>query len=110
MSDVSSPAPRPVSLVTIAFVFFSFAIFALLARYAYSHHRPAAPQNEVAEHLSKDAAWKATPALRAQYLADLRAAQAKQAATYAWVDQKAGIVQVPIDRAIELVIKDHAAH
>ena len=107
MSDVSSPAPRPVSLVTIAFVFFSFAIFALLARSAYVHHRSPAPQNEAAEHLSKDAAWKA---MRAQYLADLRAAQAKQASSYAWVDQKAGIVQVPIDRAIELVIKDHAAH
>ena len=32
--------------------------------------------------------------------------QAKQAASYAWVDQKAGVVQLPIDRAMELT----AAH
>jgi hypothetical protein len=28
--------------------------------------------------------------------------------TYGWVDRKAGIVHIPIDRAMELVVKEHA--
>jgi hypothetical protein len=50
--------------------------------------------------------WKATPASRKESLLALREKQAKQAASYAWVDQKAGVVQLPIDRAMELI----AAH
>jgi hypothetical protein len=51
-------------------------------------------------------AWKATPASRKEALLALREKQAKQAASYAWVDQKAGVVQLPIERAMELT----AAH
>jgi hypothetical protein len=109
MSDVSTPAPRPVSFATILVVFISFAIFALAARSIYSHHMSQAPQNEVPENLSKDMAWRATPEDRRKYLADLKEKQQAQANSYAWVDQKAGIVQVPIERAEELVIQDNAA-
>ena len=109
MSDVPVPTPRPVSFITIVVVFFSLAIFALTARVVYSHHLSALPQNEVPEKLSKDMQWRATPAARRAYLAELRQKQAAQAASYGWVDQKAGIVQVPIERAKELVIQDNAA-
>jgi len=37
------------------------------------------------------------------------AKQEKQAASYGWVDRKAGIVQVPIERAMELVVQDYSA-
>ena len=68
-----------------------------------------APQNEIPENLTKDMAWRATPEDRRKYLADLKEKQQAQANSYAWVDQKAGIVQVPIERAEELVIQDNAA-
>ena len=109
MSDVSVPTPRPVSFATIVVVAVAFAIFALLARSLYTHHQAQAPQNEVPDNLSKDMAWRATPEDRRKYLADLKAKQEFQATHYAWVDQKAGIVQVPLDRAAELVIQDNAA-
>ena len=60
----------------------------------------------VPDNLGKDQAWRATPALRRAYLADLRKAQAKQAQSYAWVDQKKGVVQIPIDQAMDLVIAE----
>jgi hypothetical protein len=37
------------------------------------------------------------------------AKQQKQAASYAWVDRKAGVVQLPIDRAMELVVQQYGA-
>jgi hypothetical protein len=57
---------------------------------------------------AEDQRWKMTPEGRAKHLADARAHEAEQAGTYGWVDQKAGIVRLPIDRAIELTVRDHA--
>jgi hypothetical protein len=47
------------------------------------------------------------PALQSHPVGDLRAmkaAQAKQLNSYAWVDRQHGIVQVPIERAMQLVV------
>ncbi len=47
------------------------------------------------------------PALQSDPVGDLRkleAAQAKQLHGYAWVDREHGIVQVPIERAMQLVV------
>jgi len=107
MSDQPDPAPRPVSLVAVAALFVLLSLFGLITLRVYTHHRPAAPQNEAPENLSKDLAWKATPESRKAALADLRAKQALQAVSYGWVDQKAGIVQLPISRAMELVVEAH---
>jgi hypothetical protein len=110
MSEPSAPAPRPVSLVAVAAVFILLSVFAVMAERAYLRGRPAAPQNEAPDNLSKDLAWRATPETRRQYLADLRQKQKKQAETYAWVDQKAGVVQLPIDRAMDLIVEEQGAH
>jgi hypothetical protein len=107
MSDQPDPAPRPVSLVAVAALFVLLSLFGLITLRVYTHHRPAAPQNEAPENLSKDLAWKATPESRKAALADLRAKQALQAVSYGWVDQKAGVVQLPISRAMELVVEAH---
>ena len=108
MSDTTAPSPRPVSLVTTLFVLALFAIFAVVVS---RYYQPAAiaPQNQAAENLPKDLAWKATPASRKDALIALREKQAKQAATYAWVDQKAGVVQLPIERAMELTVERYGA-
>ncbi len=107
MTDAPTPAPRPVSLVAVIGIFVLLSVFGLLARRAYERHGSIAPQNEAADNLPKDLAWRATPVARRQALADLRAKQAAQATTYAWVDKKAGVVQLPISRAVELVIEEH---
>ena len=111
MSDahVPTPAPRPVGFFTILMVFVSLAVFAWVARYAYLHHRAPATQNEAPENLSKDQQWRATPELRRAYLVELKDKQSKQLGSYGWVDQKNGIVQVPLERAKELVIQDYAS-
>lgn len=108
MSNPPSLSPRPVSLVTIVFVFALFAAFLLMVSRYYTPVA-ASPQNQAAENLPKDLDWKATPASRQAALASLKEKQAKQAASYAWVDQKAGVVQLPIARAMELTVQEFGA-
>jgi|SRR5580698_3067703 hypothetical protein len=106
MTEPTAPAPRPVSTIAVVAVFILLSLFGLMARKFYLHGIAPAPQNEVPDNLDKNSAWRATPADRRQYLIDLRKAQAKQAESYAWVDQKKGVVQIPIDRAMDLVIAE----
>jgi hypothetical protein len=107
MSDLIPTKPRPVSLVAVLAILGCFALFLVPVRLLYLRHLPPAPQNEAPEALSKDLAWKATPGDRRDYLAALVAKQEKQASSYAWVDRKAGIVQVPVDRAMELIVQQY---
>jgi hypothetical protein len=108
MSDSAAPDPRPVSLVTILAIFGCFALFLILVGFAYNSHPPAyIPETEVADSLGDDLRWQATPESRREYLLELRAKQEKQASSYGWVDQKNGIVQLPLDRAMELVVRDY---
>ena len=107
MIDPTAPAPRPVSLVAVAAIFILLSVFGVVAMRVYFPGRPPAPQNEVPDHLSKDMAWRATPESRRAYLADLKKKQADQGAAYGWVDQKAGVVQLPIARAMELVVQEN---
>jgi len=106
MSDPSANSPRPVSLIVKLFVLALSAVF-LVVVWRFYHPATVAPQNEAAENLPKDLEWKATPETRQAALAALREKQAKQAASYAWVDQKAGVVQLPVDRAMELVVEQY---
>ena len=105
MSDHAENS-RPVSLVTTLFIFALFGLFAWVV-VRYYHPTAVAPQNSVAENLPKELAWKATPATRKEALKELRAKQAAQASAYAWVDQKAGVVQVPIERAMQLTAEKY---
>jgi hypothetical protein len=109
MSD-SAPSPRPVSLVAILAILGCFALFLVPLYYGYVKHRPAGwfiPESGPADKLGSSDAWQATPAARKAYLTQLRAGQDKQLETYAWVDRKAGVVQLPIDRAMELVVQQY---
>jgi hypothetical protein len=108
MSDTISTPARPVSLVTIVFVFALFAAFLLVVRYFYTP-TSLAPQVVAPENLTKDLEWKATRESRRATLAELRDGQIKQGAGYGWVDQKTGVVRLPIERAMELTARDFAA-
>ncbi|MCX6952369.1 MAG: hypothetical protein NTV51_09415 [Verrucomicrobia bacterium] len=108
MSDSPANSPRPVALITVAFIFALAAIGVAVVSYTYKA-APAAPQNSPAENLPKDLAWKATPATRKEALVALKEKQAKQAASYGWVDQKAGVVQLPIQRAMQLTAEQYGS-
>lgn len=108
MSEPVSQPARPVSLFTIVFLFVLFGAFIFVARHYY-HPNAAPPQTLEPENFSKDLAWKATRDSRRKELIDLRQQQIAQGQSYAWVDQKAGIVQLPIERAMELTAQKYGA-
>jgi hypothetical protein len=100
MSD--SPAnfsfPHRTPVFTALIVIACFAAFAWLAKKIYSPHAYAVQQVEGVR----------TPADRQKLLAEHREKEQAGAAGYAWIDQKTGVVRVPIDRAMELTVRAHA--
>jgi hypothetical protein len=106
MSDSSA---KSVSWVSVAAVFGCFALFLLLVRLGYLSQSTPAPYAVAPEGSPEELAWKATPADRRKYLADLRNKQHEQATSYAWVDKTKGIVQLPLDRAMELTVQEFSA-
>lgn len=108
MSDISAPPARPVSLFTVVFLFAVFAAFLLVIRYFY-HPASSSAFNASADNMSKDLEWRANSDARRKTLNDLREAEAKKTASYGWVDQKAGAVQLPIEHAMELTARDLAS-
>jgi hypothetical protein len=108
MSDMPVTPARPVSLFTILFLFAVFAAFLLVIRYFY-HPATTTAFNAAPDNISKDFEWRANSANRRKTLQELRDTQAAQNSSYGWVDQKAGVVRLPIERAMELTAQDLAA-
>ncbi len=108
MSDTSATPARPVSLFTIVFLLAVFAAFLLVIRWFY-HPAQTAAFNAPAENLSKDLAWRADSDARRKTLREAHEADAKKAVSYGWVDEKAGVVQLPIERAMELTAQKYGA-
>ncbi len=90
--------PRRTPVFTPVLVLLAFALFGWLA---YRVYIPRA-------YRIAPVAGVLTPADRQALLAEHRVKEAAEAASYGWVDQKAGLVRLPIDRAIELTVKEHA--
>lgn len=101
MSDHNDMPARSVSIFVVAFVVALLASFLYLVSRSYS---PVAvsPQNAAAEKLPKDLEWRATAAARRATLNGIREEEAKNATSYGWVDQKAGVVRLPLERAVQL--------
>jgi hypothetical protein len=104
MSDTTST--RPVSVITTLFVLALFAVFFLAVRFYY---KPTTTAAFVAtpDNFSKDLEWKATRESRQKTLADAQKAEAERIGSYSWADQKAGVVRLPIDRAMELTAQQY---
>lgn len=99
MSDSSNFSfPHRTPVFTTVLVLVLFALFGWLARKVYM---PGAERVDPIEGVR-------TPADRKAILTEKLAKEHTEATNYAWVDQKAGIVRLPIDRAIELTVRDHA--
>jgi hypothetical protein len=108
MSETPVTPARPVSLFTIFFLFAVFAAFLLVIRYFYKPSTTSA-FNATPDNISKDLEWRANAANRRETLKQLRETEARQTAGYGWVDQKAGVVRLPIERAMELTAGDLAS-
>jgi hypothetical protein len=100
MSDSSAQFsfPHRTPVFTALVVILCFAAFVWLAKKIYTPH---AAEVQAVEGVR-------TPKERADLLKEHRTKEAADATSYAWVDQKAGVVRLPIDRAIELTVRDHA--
>ncbi len=90
--------PHRTPVFTTVLVLVLFALFGWLARKVY------APSAHVVDKVE----GVRTPAERKTLLTEHQAKDQVAATTYGWVDQKAGIVRLPLDRAIELTARDHA--
>jgi len=99
MSD-SAPFsfPHRTPVFTTVIVLVAFALFGWLARKVYAPHAFTVDKIEGVR----------TPADRKALLAEKLAKEHPAATSYAWIDQKAGTVRLPIERAIELTVRDHA--
>ena len=100
MSDSTSnfSFPHRTPVFTTVLVLVCMAVFGWLARKVY------APQARAVDKIE----GVRTPADRAALLAEHRAKEHAESTTYGWVDQKAGVVRLPVDRAMELTVQEHA--
>jgi hypothetical protein len=96
---MSEPSPKSASLPTVLAVLACFALFFLVVYYVYVPRQTGAFVGDGIR----------TAEQRKANLAELHAKEVKQATSYGWVDQKAGTVHLPIDRAMELTVQHYAA-
>lgn len=95
-SNFSFPHRTPVFTTVVVLV--CFAAFGWLA---WKYYTPYAYAVDKVDGVK-------TPADRKDLLEKNRQKERDESVGYVWVDQKAGIVRLPIDRAIELVAREHA--
>ena len=100
MSDSSSnfSFPHRTPVFTTIIVLVCFALFGWLALKIYLPRASTVVKVEGVK----------TPEERKALLEKNRQKEHTDSTTYGWVDQKAGLVRLPIDRAIELTVREHA--
>lgn len=86
---------RPASLFSVLAILCCFGLFFLLVYLAYLPKQTGA-YDQIGSYTSTE---------RLEKLSELRANEIEQSSSYAWIDQPAGIVQLPIERAMELTVQ-----
>ena len=84
------------------------ALSALVVTVSFLHRAPAPATADLSAVAEADR-WKFTGEGRAKHLADMRAREAQAAASFAWLDEKKGVVRLPLALAEEITIKEIAA-
>ncbi|MFA6289468.1 MAG: hypothetical protein WC661_18965 [Opitutaceae bacterium] len=93
---MSDAAPsKPSFGLTLVAAIGGFVIFVVILLVVYLPKQPAPLGDGIK-----------TPEQRKTALSELRANETKAATGYAWVDQAKGVVQLPLDRAVELTLRD----
>lgn len=96
-SPVARPRASRAPLVSVLGIFALFALFLALVYYVYLPRTTGAfPDDGIR-----------TAEQRRKALAELRTKEAQLLTGYAWADQKAGVVQLPLDRAKELTLQQY---
>ncbi len=98
-SPFSYAFPQRTPIFTTVLVLLCFAVFGWLA---YKIYVPKAYPVVKVEGVK-------SPAERKHALAELRQAEQVATTTYGWADRSAGVVRLPIDRAMSLVVKEVSA-
>ena len=96
---MSEPSTNRSSLVSVLAIFALFALFIVVAYYIYVPGKTGAYDGDGIHTVEQ----------RQKNLAELQAKEAQQAKSYGWVDEKAGVVQLPLDRAAELTLQHYTA-
>lgn len=110
MNDESvAPVPprRPYAL-TAAVVVACFLIFGAIVGLAYLKNRDTGLVPDLTKVDEADR-WRYAPDTRAARLTELRGKEQTAANSYGWLDQKAGVVRLPIERAMDLVVQEQEA-
>ncbi len=95
-SNFSFPHRTPV--FTAIIVLLCFALFGWLALKIYRPHAYAVDKVEGVK----------SPAERKALLVEHRTKEQADSTSYGWLDQKAGVVRLPVERAMELTVSEHA--
>jgi hypothetical protein len=95
--------PLHVSRPGLITVLAACALFLVLVMFL---HRPQQPPSMDLSSVPPGDAWKYTAEGRAAKLAEVTAREQSLASSYGWVDKDKGVVRLPIDRAVELTIKE----
>ncbi|MFA5057197.1 MAG: hypothetical protein WC485_03720 [Opitutaceae bacterium] len=103
--DSGRPEPRGAFWVTLLAALGCFVIFLVVLFVAYIPQRRTAPEVDLAK-IPPEEQWKYTPAGRRAHLDEMRAREKAAATSYAWIDRNKGIVQLPLDRAVELTLQE----
>ena len=82
-----------------------FVIFLVVLDLAYIPARRVAAEVDLSK-IPPEEQWKYTPEGRLAHLDEMRAREAAALATYAWIDKNKGVVQLPIDRAMQLTLQE----
>jgi len=82
-----------------------FVVFLVVLDLAYIPERRLAPEVDLSK-IPPEEQWKYTPEGRKAHLDEMRAREKSIATSYAWIDKSKGIVQLPIDRAMELTLQE----
>jgi hypothetical protein len=82
-----------------------FLIFVIVLFIAYVPQRRLAPEVDLTR-IPADEQWKFTAAGRQARFDEIRAKEQAAATSYSWIDRDKGIVQLPIERAMQLTLRD----
>jgi len=99
------PPPRGAFWVAFLAAIGCFAIFLLVLYLAYIPQRRLAADVDLTK-IPVEEQWKYTAKGRQDHLDELRSREKAAATSYAWIDKDKGIVQLPIDRAVQLTLQE----
>ena len=105
MSPPPDARPKPVSWVSVAAVIGCFALFLFIIYLAYLPQRKKTAEADLSQ-VPADERWKYSADGRASHLTALHAHEHAEQTTYGWINQKAGIIRLPIDRAMALTVQE----